>query len=397
MPLTIHRDLRTPAGFSRENALPVQLTETGPTGQPWLRSRLVDGQTGAGSSIPNERADATFGSFPLNTRRIVRWYERFVEMPTTSLDRWQVVGPEIHGPNISAFPQALLHLEVGPDKRRRLNANAGRASTRYDDIGPIVLGQVYAMLMDVVLTADSTGYIRVYRDGALVAQFTGATIHQASPGSYWKEANYRNAQINGPMTYDISDMLLYAAERDDQLPDWPGPIVAPPPSLVPKVTITSPVRDTSHVGTLPYAVTLENPPQGYTLYVGLGGTPVSASLTIGVNGGNTHLGALDLSTRPAAGEVRTMYAALHDASGALITFDGFQVNVASAPVEPPPPPPPPDPTDPCAEIRQILAETVSERNAAREGRDQALDALNLVTAERDAARTIIDAVRAVVK
>ena len=384
MALTVHRDLRTPAGFSRENALPVQLTELGPTGQPWLRSTLVDGQTGAGSSIPNERADAQFGGYPLNARRIIRWYERFVEMPTTTLDRWQVIGPEIHGPNGSdgiggSFDQALLMLEVGPDKRRRLNANAGRSSTRYDDIGPIELGRVYAMLMDVYLTAGTNGYIRVYRDGVLVAEFTGATIYSAVAGSYWKFGHYRNASINGRSVYDVSDMVLYSADLDDPLPDWPGPIVAPPPAEppppAPKVTINAPVRDTDHVGTLNFSVKLENPPPGYTLYTGLGGTTVSTSQTA-----NTfpHVGALDLSSRPVAGETRTFYAALHAASGALVTFDSLQVNVASSPVTPPPPPPPDPDLDPTeieelmaeiANLRIVIAQADADLRAASEGRD----------------------------
>jgi len=385
MTLAIHRDLRTPAGFSRENALPVQLAEPGPTGQPWLRSTLVDGQTGAGSGVPNERADSQFGGFPLGARRILRWYERFIEMPTTSLDRWQVIGPEIHGPNVSPFDQALLMLEVGPDKRRRLNANAGRPSPRYDDIGPIVIGRPYAMLMDVFLTAGSAGYIRVWRDGVLVAQFTGATIMQSTSGSYWKEANYRNALINGRSVYDVSDMILFSADLADQLPDWPGPIAPPtPPAVTPKVTIAAPVRDTAHVGTLPWAATLTDAPAGYVLYVGLGGTDVSVTQRAT---DAPHAGSLDLASRPATGEVRTLYAALHDAAGALVTFDGFQVNVASGVIVPPPPPPPPP--DPCAPIREERDQAIDRERTAIAQRDDALAVAQALQSRIDAARVAL--------
>jgi hypothetical protein len=205
-----------------------ELAETGPGGNPWIRNRLVDGQTGAGSVMPNERSDGQLGGFPLNTDRWVVWYERFIEMPTTSLDRWQVVGPEIHGPNVSPFDQALLMLEVGPDKRRRLNANAGRASVRYFDLGPIELGRVYTYKMHVRLSAGSDGLIEIWQDGVKKVTITGPTIFQATSGSYWKEANYRNANIDGPMTHDFSSLRIYDGD-----PGGFGGGVAPPPAPAP--------------------------------------------------------------------------------------------------------------------------------------------------------------------
>ena len=376
MPLTIHRDLRTPgrvsaaasgipdgAGFSRENAIPVALAEVGPTGQPWLRSTLVDGQTGAGSAIPNERADAQFGGFPLNTRRILRWYERFVEMPTTSLDRWQVVGPEIHGPNISAFPQALLMLEVGPDKRRRLNANAGRSATRYDYIGPIELGRVYAMLMDVYLTSGNEGYIRVWRDGVLVAQFTGPTIHQASAGSYWKEANYRNAQINGRMVYDVSDMVLYSADLGDQLPDWPGPIVAPPPGLP---DTTGPRLELTVGNDLTWRLDFPDDDATYVL-LGVAGDPVEPLEILNIQG-PTIIGRFDPAAF-VAGRTYWAWAIAQDAAGNETVLPGGR---PFTPVAVEPPPPPPTPPDPCAAIAAERDQAILERDQARAGRDDAL-------------------------
>jgi hypothetical protein len=211
-----------------------ELGTAGPDGDVWIRNRLVDGQTGAGAAMASERNDGQVGSFPLNTERYVVWHEKFVEMPTTSSDRWQVVGPEIHGPNVSAFPQALLMLEVGPDKRRRLNANAGRSSTRYRDIGAIQIGRTYAMKMRVRLSAGSDGIIQIWRDGQLVVDLPGATIHTAISGSYWKEANYRNATIDGPMTHDFSSLRIYSG--DVAFPAGTTP--APPPSPTPTPTPT---------------------------------------------------------------------------------------------------------------------------------------------------------------
>jgi hypothetical protein len=169
------------------------------------------------------------------SERYVVWYERFVEMPTTSQDRWQVVGPEIHGPNVSAFPQALLMLEVGPDKRRRLNANAGRSSARYRDIGPIELGRTYAMKLCVRLSDRYAGLIHISPDGALVLDLPGATIDQAIAGSYWKEANYRNAVIDGPMSHDFSSLRIYDGDVSfgsggTPPPPSAAPAPAPPPA-----------------------------------------------------------------------------------------------------------------------------------------------------------------------
>lgn len=239
---TLIRNASRRSGITPEGAYNAfELTTNGPAGEVWIRNRLVDGQTGAGAAMASERNDGQLGGFPLNTERYVVWYERFTEMPNTTSDRWQVVGPEIHGPNISAFPQALLMLEVGPDKRRRLNANAGLASTRYRDIGPIELNRTYAMKMRVRLSAGSDGIIQIWRDGVLVVSLPGATIHQASTGSYWKEANYRNATINGPNTHDFSSLRIW----DGDVAFGPGTAPAPTPTPTPTPTPAPPPSSTT--------------------------------------------------------------------------------------------------------------------------------------------------------
>ncbi|HTI34592.1 MAG TPA: hypothetical protein VL422_13005 [Miltoncostaea sp.] len=248
---TLIRDASRRSGITAEGAYNAyELSETGPLGSPWIRNRLVDGQTGATAAMPSERNDGQLGGVPLDSERWVVWYERFTEMPNTTLDRWQVVGPEIHGPNVSAFPQALLMLEVSPDKHRRLNANAGRSTVRYRDIGTIELGRTYAMKMHVRLSAGSDGIIEIWRDGAKVVTLTGPTIDQAIAGSYWKEANYRNADIDGPMTHDFSSLKIYDGDpggygtgADPAPPPSTDPAPAPPPSTTPPPT-TDPAPST---------------------------------------------------------------------------------------------------------------------------------------------------------
>jgi hypothetical protein len=366
--MDVVRDLRTPGGFSRENALPVTLAELGPEGDAWLRSTLVDGQTGAGSTIPNERADAQFGSFPLNTttpeRRYLRWYERFIEMPTTSLDRWQVIGPEVHGPNVSPFDQALVMMEVSPSKRRRLNANAGRSSARYFDLGPIEIGRVYLMEMDVILAADGRGRVRVRRDGGNWVGFDGeASIFQATGGSYWKEAHYRNAQINERSTYDISSMMLYEAALDEAIPGSTAPPPPPPPAgdtTPPRVEMVI-SNDGSFVLSFPDG-------DVHRTLSGIAGDPVPVQNHVDLDGFLTFDGEFDVSGLT-AGQTYWAWTIAFDAAGNESPTPGRPFTPVAT--EPPPPPPPP-PDDPCADIRNQLDAALDERDAARLERDAAL-------------------------
>jgi hypothetical protein len=353
--MDVVRDLRTPGGFSRENALPVTLAELGPEGDAWLRSTLVDGQTGAGSTIPNERADAQFGSFPLNTttpeRRYLRWYERFIEMPTTSLDRWQVIGPEVHGPNVSPFDQALVMMEVSPSKRRRLNANAGRSSARYFDLGTIEIGRVYLMEMDVILAADGRGRVRVRRDGGNWVGFDSeASIFQATGGSYWKEANYRNASIDGRSTYDISSMMLYDAALDEAIPGGTAPPPPPPPgdTTPPRVDMVI-----SNDGTFVLSF-----PDGdvHRTVSGVAGDPVPVQNHTDLDGFLTFDGEFDVSGLT-AGQTYWAWTIAFDAAGNQSATPGRPFTPVA--VEPPPPP-----SDPCADIRNQLDAALDERDAA---------------------------------
>lgn len=201
------RDLSLRSAWTTESgANVVQLAETGPGGDPVLRNTVVDGQAGASSGVPSERSDLQGGAVPLESTRWMVWYERFTAMPTTTLDRWQLIGPcEIHGQTLD---QATVMPEVGPDKRRRLNANAGRPTTRYFDVGPIEIGRWYQMKFGVHYTQSGTGWLELWRDGLRMVRFDGATTTEARNG-YWKFANYRNAQINGQSVYDVSGVRVY--------------------------------------------------------------------------------------------------------------------------------------------------------------------------------------------
>ncbi len=204
---TLVKNLSRASYWERENGGSLkELAEKGPGNEPVLRSTLVDGQTGAGSAAPNERNDLTGGTVPLGSIRWMTWYERFVRMPTTNLDRWQVIGPsEIHG---NRLPQATAMPEVGPGKRRRLNANAGRATTRYFDLGRIVVGRWSRYKFGVHYTQGSNGWLELWKDGVRVMRASGPTTTEASNG-YWKFGHYRNADINGTSIYDVSGVRIY--------------------------------------------------------------------------------------------------------------------------------------------------------------------------------------------
>jgi len=204
---TLVRNLSRASHWAPENGGYLnELAEKGPGGEPVLRSTLVDGQTGAGSTVPNERNDLQGGTVPLGSVRWMIWHERFVKLPTTDLDRWQVIGPnEIHGRTLD---QATVMPEVSADKRRRLNANAGRSTTRYFDLGPIVLGEWHQYKFGIYYTQGSNGWIELWKDGVRVMRVEGPTTTEPYSG-YWKFGHYRNAAIDGTSIYDVSGTRIY--------------------------------------------------------------------------------------------------------------------------------------------------------------------------------------------
>jgi len=201
------KDLSRRANWETEDGATVdEIAENGPGGEVVIRNTLVDGQTGATSGVPSERSDLQGGTVPMESTRWMIWYERFVELPTTNLDRWQVVGPnEIHGETLD---QATVMPEVSPAKTRRLNANAGRPETRYFDIAAIKLGEWHQMKFGVHYTQAGNGWLELWRDGVRVIRSDGATTTENRDG-YWKFGNYRNADINGRTVYDISGCRVY--------------------------------------------------------------------------------------------------------------------------------------------------------------------------------------------
>jgi hypothetical protein len=206
-PVHVVRNLSRASHWAPENGGYLnELAEKGPGGEPVLRSTLVDGQTGAGSTVPNERNDLQGGTVPLGSVRWMIWHERFVKLPTTDLDRWQVIGPnEIHGRTLD---QATVMPEVSANKRRRLNANAGRSTTRYFDLGPIVLGKWHQYKFGIHYTQRSNGWIKLWKDGVRVMRVEGPTTTEPYSG-YWKFGHYRNAAIDGTSIYDVSGTRIY--------------------------------------------------------------------------------------------------------------------------------------------------------------------------------------------
>jgi hypothetical protein len=204
---TLVRDLTQANSWSKEGDGHLdQQSENGPGGQPVLRSTLVDGQTGAPSGIPSERNDLQGGTVPLESTRWMVWYERFIQLPTTNIDDWQILGPnEIHGETLS---QATMMPEISATKTRRLNANAGRPAAHYYNVGNIVMGQWYQMKFGIHYTQNSNGWFELWRDGVRVVRVDGATTTENQAG-YWKFGNYRNAAINGDTVYDISGCKIY--------------------------------------------------------------------------------------------------------------------------------------------------------------------------------------------
>ena len=204
---TLVRDLtRRSSWITESGANVVEIPQTGPHGEVVLRNTLVDGQTGASSGVPSERSDLQGGTVPLGSTRWMIWDQRFTSLPTTNLDRWQVAGPnEIHGETLD---QATVMPEISATKRFRLNANAGLPSTRYFDIAPIVVGEWHQYKFGIHYTQGGDGWIELWRDGVRVMRMDGPTTSEARDG-YWKFGNYRNADINGTTTIDISGTRVY--------------------------------------------------------------------------------------------------------------------------------------------------------------------------------------------
>ncbi len=204
---TLVRDLSRAGSWTSENGGSLkQLAIKGPGGDPVLRSTLFDGQTGASGSVPSERNDLKGGAVPLGSVRWMVWHERFIKMPSTKLDSWQLIGPnEIHGYTLS---QATVMPQVGADGRRRLNANAGRPAARNFDLGRIVLGRWHRYKMGIHYTNKSTGWLELWRDGVRVVRLKGPTTTEARDG-YWKFGHYRNAKINGTSVFDVSGVRIY--------------------------------------------------------------------------------------------------------------------------------------------------------------------------------------------
>jgi hypothetical protein len=200
------RDLSSASLWSEENGGHLQeLAAKGPGGEPVLRSTLVDGQTGAGSNY-SERNDLQGGMVPLGSIRWMTWNERFVKMPQTDLDSWQLIGPnEIHGQTLS---QATVMPQVGADGRRRLNANAGLPQARNFDLGQIVLNEWHQYKFGIHYTQGNDGWLELWKDGVRVVRVDGPTTSEPLDG-YWKFGHYRNAAINGTSIYDVSGVRIY--------------------------------------------------------------------------------------------------------------------------------------------------------------------------------------------
>lgn len=200
------RDLTELEFWDPENAGYLErLDEVGPGGDPVLRSVLVDGQGSSGQDGV-ERNDLQGGEVPLGSTRWMEWNERFVQLPDTGLDRFQIIGPsEIHGHTLS---QATVMPEVTPDKRRRFNLNAGRPETRYFDVGPIVLGEWSSYKFGIRYTEGDDGWVELWRDGVRVLRVDGPTTTEPYAG-YWKFGHYRNAAIDGTSIYDVSGVRVY--------------------------------------------------------------------------------------------------------------------------------------------------------------------------------------------
>lgn len=406
------RDASRLSGITPEGGMTAtELAERGPWGEPVIRNRVDDTSTGgAGSGVPNERSDGQLGSVPLYAIRWMVWGERMVEIPSTSLDRWTIVGPcEIHG--TAGTDQAPVMPEIGPgtmpNRRRRLNFNAGRSAPRYFDVGPLALDEWVAMKMGVFYSNEGNGWLVLVRNGQVVLERLNEPITVETARGYFKYANYRNRSINGPQVWDMTSCRVYDTD--------PGPFLlpaspAPPPSIPadtarPVIVVRAPARDYVATPGQPIPFEAEVADDSGTLSrVWIGRVSSDGNLEAGpftsVPSGTVLRGSLP-APPPGVSEVH-FYAAGRDAAGNEATPAAYALTVQAAP---PPPDPEPDPTDPCADIaaerdaaqaeaaglRDLVAERDRDLAGAREARDQAIETAQRAMGERDEARAVIAA------
>ncbi len=220
------------------------LGQNGPAGDRTIRSALVDGMSNAPSGVPNERVDAQGGNVPLNSTQWITGWQRVVDVPSNIPEgsgfRWHLMGFwEIHG---RQRDQAIIQPELwkqGGQVRYRMNSNAGYNAARYYDIGPVTLNKWEYWEVGVNYR-NSGGWIRVYKNGQLVASKDGEITSETGSG-YWKAANYRVASLTGKSTVDYSGVRVW-----DSRPSLPPqvssggnvPTPAPPPTPSPTPTPT---------------------------------------------------------------------------------------------------------------------------------------------------------------
>jgi hypothetical protein len=358
--VSVIRDFSRRAGVSAEAGLDLrELGERGPAGEPVLRNTLVDGQTGAGSGMPNERSDGQLGGVPLRAIRWMVWYERFVELPSTDLDRWTVIGPcEIHG--TQGATQATIMPEVGPGnvpgRRRRLNANAGRPQARYFDIGPIEIGRWYACKMGVFYANDNSGWLDFWRDGERKVRIQGEPMTIENGPGYFKAANYRNAQIKGRCVYDFSSGRVHDTDPGRFLLPNGGP-PPPPEGEPPKIEVTAPLPDAilDPDEDIVAEFTVSDDQSVRTAWIGRVASDGNKFATL-TDPGSGSLISVTLPAPPAGDEEVHFYAAAADASGESATPAAYPLKVLKAE---------PAPSDPCAGVKVRLDAALAQIAAAQ--------------------------------
>lgn len=339
------RDYRLRSGITAESGFTCyQTTDKAPDGSFWIENVCTDQSTsGAGSGMPNERSDGQIGGVPLGSYRCNVWYEMFLEIPSVILDRWMVVGPcEIHGQRLD---QATLMPEVSPQKRRRLNANAGRSSTRYFDMGEIKIGTVYSNRLIVIYRNDNQGYLRWERtDGVStwVKEIKGEPTTVESASGYWKCANYRNAQINGTSRYRFAGGQIHDVEVP-MLPLSGQPPVEQPPidTKPPVVTLTNPIGGVSYpLDAIPFSADAQDEAGIKDAWFGVvcfnaDGSKHEASQHLTQPG--PYVASLNLKAQGGQAGIGYCYVKAVDKNGNETTRS-VNVNLTEPTVPPPPPP-----------------------------------------------------------
>lgn len=182
-------------------------------------------------------------------------------------------------------------------------------------------------------TTSTNGFSELQIDGSLVYSETG--IRTSGDGAPWypKLGFYRWSSISGTDVCYIAGWSLH-----DARPTYPGGGGEPPST--PGVTSDIPATSgQTFIGTLPYQVSVVEAPSGALLYVGLAPSGVTAPAPFPdpvASGDSVISNALDLSGIPEAGASETMYAALHNSTGAQIGADTVAVRVFPSVPAPPP-------------------------------------------------------------